>query len=198
MPRSGLVALADGMRSYFEANEIPAVVMPVGWKYRAFLVGQGPGGGSRVCLIPGKLDPTAGTPPKVTEAGTFKQPAFADAGTGGGNANPRRLIEWVRTVTLSVWGVDVEHLNDDEAQFHATENLLEWTYQAMHAAVDPVTGINVGLADVVLKDAVWVIPPVEQGFGRELVAYFEHHGPLFDLPDAIATPQPGIYRSPAR
>jgi len=197
MPRSGLIALADGMRAYFEAQRIPAVVTPVGWKYRSFVINQGPGGGSRVCLIPGRIDPSSGTPPKVIEAGTFKQPMFGDAGSNGGYANPRRLIEWDRTVSLCVWGVDTTQLDNDEAQYAALEDLVEATYQALHNAVDPVTGINVGLADVVLQDAVFTLPPVELAFGRELVGYFQHKGPLFDVADRIVTPKGAIVRQPA-
>lgn len=196
-PRSGLIALADGMRAYFAQQKVPAVVTPVGWKYRSFVLNQGPGGGSRVCLIPGKIDPSAGTPPKVSEAGRFSQPHFGDAGSGGGYANPRRLANWERVVTLSVWAVDARDLRNDELQFAALEDLVEATYQAMHNAVDPVTGINVGLADVVLEDAVWVLPPAEIAFGRELVAYFRHFGPLFDAGDNVVTPKPAIARNPA-
>ena len=185
--RSGLVALSDGVRAFFAANGVAATVTPVGWRYRSFQVNQGPGGGSRVCFIPGKIDPTSPAAPKVVDAGTFEQPRLK-------TANPRPLAQWSKVVTLSVWGVDTSDLENDELQLAATENLLESTYQAMHAAVDPVTGVNVGLADVVLRDAVWTLPPVELGFGREFVAYFVHRGPLFDLPIATTTPQPLIVR----
>jgi hypothetical protein len=211
--RSGLIALADGVREYFRANDVQAVVAPVGWKYRGWQITQAPGGGSRVCFIPGKIDPTAATPPKVLDAGTFEQPRFANGGgpLPNASANPptgygrgasgqlvraRRLLEWKKIVTLCVWAVDTTDLSSDEKQIAATENLLELTYQAIHNAIDPVTGGNVGLADVQLENAVWVVPPVEQAYGREIVAYFTHAGPLYDRQVAIATPTAVVQRNP--
>jgi hypothetical protein len=108
--------------------------------------------------------------------------------------NPRPLRSWHKIVSVSIWGVDTTDTSNDELQFSATEQLLEWTVQAMQSAVDPVTGIAVGLADVEISDAVWTLPPVDRAFGRELVLYFVHHGPLFDAYVEHTTPQPAIIK----
>ena len=97
-------------------------------------------------------------------------------------------------VSLCVWAVDTRDLEDDQAQLIALEDLFEWTVRGLHNAVDPVSGIPVGLADLELTDAVWTAPPVEGAFGRELVCYFLHHEPIFDKPIDVTTPQPGIAR----
>jgi hypothetical protein len=188
--RSGLIALSDGVRAQFDTLGVPAVVTPVGWKYRSFVVNQGPGGAARVSFMPGKIDPSSPAPPKVADAGTFEQPTFTSNGGrfNGLNANPRRLIDWRRIVSLSVWAVDTTDTSNDELQFAALENLVEATYAAMHNAVDPVTGVNVGLADINITQAVYTRPPVEGAFGMELVAYFEHLGPLYDNPIGIVIP----------
>lgn len=200
--RPALIALADGMRVYFQQNNVPAVVAPVGWRYRQFNINEGPGGGSRVCLIPGKIDPSSPGVPKVIEAGRFGDPQLQGPGPrmGGpmsGAGNPRHLAAFYKIVSLSIWAVDTSDTSNDELQLAALENLLDWTYQAMHNAVDPVTGQAVGLADVELTDAVWTLPPVDRAFGRELVAYFELHTPIFDAPVGVTTAQPAIIRSPA-
>ena len=199
MNRSGLIALSDGVRAFFAANNVAATVTPVGWRYRSFQVNQGPGGGSRVCFIPGKIDPSSPGAPKVLDAGTFAPPRLSSPGprAGGvttGAGNPRPLVSWKKVVSLSVWAVDTTDLGNDELQLAALENLVESTYQAIHNAVDPVSGQAVGLADIELTDAVWNLPPVERAFGRELVAYFIQSGPLFDLPIDYTTPQPAILR----
>lgn len=199
--RSGLVALADGMRAYFEAHQVAATIPPVGWRYRTWQINQGPGGGSRVCLIPGKIDPTAPGPPKVLDAGQITQPWLSTPGPrlGGpstGAGNPRPLRSWHKIVSLCVWGVDTTALDEDEKQLIAVENLFEWAIRAMHNAVDPVSGLNVGLADVELTETIWTKPPVDQAFGQEIVAYFIHHEPVFDVPIDVTTPKPGIERGP--
>ena len=186
--RPGLIALSDGVRAYFADHEVPAVVTPVGWRYRTFQTNQGPGGGSRVCLIPGKIDP-AGGPPKPTDAGQFR--GASQSANRAGPSGPRPLVTWDRLVSLSVWAVDPSDPTADELQFAATENLLEWAVLALNAAVDPVTGQSVGLVSVALQDAQWVTPPVERGFGRELVAWFVHSGPLYDVIPVRRTPTAG-------
>lgn len=198
--RSGLVALAAGVRAFFEANGVPATVPPVGWKYRTFQVNQGPGGGSRVAFIPGRIDPTAPGVPKVLDAGTFSQPQLSTPGPRLGGqtqnpGNPRPLASWHKLVSVSIWAVDPDGPQDDERQLSALENLVDWTYTAMHNAVDPVSGRNVGLADLELVDSVWTTPPVERAFGRELVLFFIQHAPVFDLFIQTTTPKPAIQKS---
>lgn len=195
--RSGLIALSDGVRAQFAQQGVQAVVTPVGWKYRSFQANQGPGGAQRVSFIPGKIDPTSPAPPKVIDGGTFDAARFGNAGAGLGGANPRRLITWRRLCSISVWAVDLTDVGNDEIQFAAVENLWESTYAAMHNAVDPVSGINVGLADIELGQCTITRPPVEQAFGLEIVVYFEHKGPLFDNVIPQVFPAPAVLRSPA-
>lgn len=198
MARSGLIALSDGVRAYFAQNSVPALVTPVGWRYRSWNTG-GPGGGSRVCFVPGKLDPSALTPPKIMDAGRLTQPRKAAPGPRmggpmGGSGNPRPLRWWHRIVSVCVWGVDLTDTSNDELQLQATEDLVELTVQAMHNAIDPVDGVNVGLADIEWSECVWTVPPQDRGFGREWVGYFEHATPLFDATLDTTTPQPAIVR----
>lgn len=198
--RSGIIALSDGVRAFFAANAIPAVVTPVGWRYRGFQMNESaPGGGSRVCFIPGKIDPTAPASPKVLDAGIITQPTLTTPGPrlGGvqsGVGNPRPLAAFHKILSISIWGVDTSDTSNDELQLAATEQLLDWTYAAMHNAVDPVTGKIVGMLDIELTDAQWVVPPVDRAFGRELVLFAIAHGPIFDLPIGYTTPQAAIER----
>jgi hypothetical protein len=201
--RSGLIALSDGVREYFGAQGITAVVTPVGWRYRTFQVNQGPGGGSRVCFIPGRIDPTMPGAPKVMPAGAIRQPSTSSppgvprAGSLlAGVRNPRPLRNWDKIVSVSIWAVDTSDVNNDELQLAATEDLLEATVQAMHFAIDPDTKIPVGMANVVIDEAVWVLPPVERAFGRELVLFLTQPGPLYAPAKDIATPQPAIVKGP--
>jgi hypothetical protein len=201
--RDGLVALSDGVRAFFAANQIPADVTPVGWKYRTFQLNQGPGGGSRVCFIPGRIDPSMPGPPKVIDAGKLSQPSTAAppgvARAGGlkdGVRNPRPLRSWHHIVSVSIWGVDPTDTSNDELQYAATVALFEQTIQAMHFSVDPVTEIPVGMANLEHEGASWVLPPVERAFGRELVLFFVQHGPLYAPAKDVTTPQPAIIKGP--
>lgn len=197
--RSGLIALADGVRAYFEAQEASAVVTPVGWRYRTFQLNQGPGGGSRVCFIPGRIDPAMPGAPKVMPAGAILQPSTSSppgvprvGGIQAGVRNPRPLRNWDKIVSVSIWGVDGTDVNNDELQLAATEDLLELTIRAMHFAIDPVTKIPVGMANVLPDEAVWVLPPGERSFGREIVLFMTQPGPLYAPAKDIATPKPAI------
>lgn len=198
MNRSGLIALSDAVRAYLPTIGVTTTVTPVGWRYRTFNVNQGPGGANRVSFIPGKIDPTSPAPPKVVDGGTFYQPKFGNAGKPlGANANPRRLLSWERIVSLSVWAVDTTDTSNDELQLAALENLVEATFQAMHNGIDPVSGLNVGLADIEMQDSLIVAPPVEQSFGREFILYFLHKGPMYDAPIPTVVVTPTIERNPA-
>jgi hypothetical protein len=191
----GLAALVSGLGDYFVSIGVTAKV-GFGLKARASQLNQGPGGANRVILIPGKIDPSAG-PPKVVDAGTFSQPRQT-------SQNPRPLAWWHKVVTCSIWAVDASTpavLQDELAQYVAAVNLLEATYQGLHNAIytDPSdrSKFNVGLADLQLDASLWVSPPSEQAFGRELVVYFTHNGPIFDRAIDITTPKPAISRDPA-
>lgn len=182
-------ALARGVRAYFAVNNISASVPAVGWVQYWRQDNQGPGDASRVCFLPGKVDLTAGGPPKIVEAGEFSKPRFHQG-------SPRELERLRQIVTLAVWGVDNDALDDEEAQREATMTLYEQTRGAMHSAVDPVTGVNVGLADIVMQAPFWVRPPLEQAFGMVFGAYFVLSGSIFHALVETTTPQPSVARNP--
>lgn len=186
----GLVALVEGVRGYFAKIGATEIVVDFGLKARSKSINQGTGGANRVVLIPGKVDPSAGIP-KALDAGAFTQPRHH-------SDNPRELVWFHKIVSVSVWGVDATDaatLQDPLKQYAATIALLEKTYQALHYA-EYTTPDNVthtaGLADLILKDGKWVAPPVENAFGVEFLATFEHNAPLFDRVLGTATPQPAI------
>lgn len=188
----GLVALVAALGDYFTANKVAATV-GFGLKARMAQINQGPGGASRVILIPGKIDPSPGSS-KVVDGGPFSQPRHT-------RDNPRHLAWWHKIITCSVWGVDPTKPRDELAEYAATVDLLEKTYQGLHNAVytDPRDGSKfaVGLADLQLDGSSWVSPPTEVAFGRELVVFFTHNGPIFDRLIDTTTPQPAIVRDPA-
>jgi hypothetical protein len=177
--RSGLKALSRGLADYFQQHQVAAAVGKVGWRSRFRVDNQGPGGGSRVILIPGEYDGAA--VPKSMKGGTLTKPRHA-------HVEARELVWWHKTVTVSVWGNDRVEPDDDEAQIEATEALFEWTVRGLHNAIDPVSGRPVGLADIVWQDVNWVKPPSERAFGLEILATFEHQSALFDVPDDLAYP----------
>lgn len=189
--RSGLIALADGARAYFEANGVAAVIPPVGLKYRTFQINQGPGGGSRVVFIPGEYD--GQLEPKAMRAGELRKPRH----NATDDINPRELVWWRKSVTLSIWAVDTTNLASEQAQWAALEDLFESTVQAVHNARDPVSGLPVGLADVVWVNTTLNRTVIENSFGFELLVTLTHSGPLFDLPIEQAFPQPSVARVPA-
>lgn len=194
---SGLLALTAGVQAFFQTNGISAKV-DFGWKARTKILNQGPGGANRVVFMPGLVPPDQDVP-KSIDAGEITQPRMPTS-TGG---NPRALRWWKQVVTVSIWGVAGEgyegglDLGDEASQYAAASDLLEATIQAMQGAVwvDPA-GVShvVGLADVRFQKASWVQPPTELGFGRELLVYCTHNGPLLDIPIGIAKPQPAVGR----
>lgn len=194
---AGLLALTAGVQAFFQAQGLTATVA-FGWKARSQQLNQGPGGASRVVFMPGRVPPDSDAP-KSIDAGEILQPRMPTANKD----NPRALRQWKQLVTLSVWGVAGDGytgglgLGDEASQYAATIDLFEATLQAIQGAVwldHAGERHSVGLADVVLEQASWVQPPVEMGFGRELYVVFTHRGPLYDLPRAIATPQPAVNR----
>lgn len=188
MGRSGIIALADAVRVYFEANNVQAHVARVGLKYRTFLTNQGPDGGSRVVFIPGDFngDPSV----KPIDEGELDDPLHHVS------VNPRELAEWRRVVTASIWGVDYARIEDEEAQIQATEDLFEWTLRAIQNAVKPVTigeqtfYTHLG-ADVERGKVTRAYPPLENGYGHELLWRFVLKGPFYDLADPTVVPTPG-------
>jgi hypothetical protein len=177
----GLIALANGMRKYFETYGISANIATCGWNQRPQILNQGAGQANRVLLIPGK------------------QPS-GSAGAGGtltrdsrpSTTNPRALLTWRKDVTMSVWAVDTTDTHNEELQIAAAEQLLEYAIQAAHSAVDPDTNVNVGLAAIEWGSVRYTIPPGEMRFGNEILVEFVHKCPIFDQTLSLAYPQLAI------
>jgi hypothetical protein len=202
---SGILGLARGMRAFFASPLTPspngAPVVAVGWTPRSRQDNQGAGGAGRIVLIPGEFDATSPATPKSLRAGTidrdFEQNFVGNQGNLVGNQNMRIRAMWHAALTCSVWAVDPDQPQDEEGQIGATEDLLEFAIQALHYAVDPVTGQTVGAANVEYGEASWTLPPGEAGFGRELTFGIVIRVPLFDPPTVLAFPKPAIARNPA-
>lgn len=178
--RSGLVALFEGIRDYFEAHHVPAAVH-MGWQARFRVDNQGPGGGSRVIVVPGTLRDGASQGP--FPAGALTKPRHTHEGG-------RELAWWHRSATLSVWGVDRARPVDDAAQIEATETLFEHAMRAAHNNF-------AGTADIIWGETVWTKPPTTAAFGLELLVNFEHGEALFDEPEDLAYPIGVVSRLPA-
>lgn len=176
--RSGIRALVDGVRAYFEEHEITAVVA-AGWKVRLDQNNQGPGRANRVVIVPGDLNGKAGKIVQPLERGErlIGDPSHPDGST-------RAIADWDRVVTLSIWAYDGDFPNDELAQIIAVETLLELTKRA----VDRVAG-----ASVTWGDSAWS-PPKERQFGAELLVGLTFSQPLYDEPRERA--YPGISITP--
>lgn len=170
----GLAALAGGMQVYL-ANAGSTATCSFGWREREKILNQGPGGASRIVVIPG--DPDSG------DAGTFERGHQV-------STNPRVLLTWAKLATLSVWGVNASseaNLQNESLQATATENLLELAVQALHNAVDPETGDRLGVAQIRWQSLKWSTRNTNMYFGRELLCPFIQKGPLFDFTYAVTT-----------
>jgi hypothetical protein len=209
--KNGLLALRDGVAAYFLAQGVPATVGQVGIKYRYFQVNEGPGGAMRVVFMPGEYD--GSDAPRTRRGGTlspprkasgqdskrFAVPSLSDPSgfvPGPSTLNPAPLASNTEIATVSVWAVDPLDPQDEESAYIATFDLFELTLEAMHRAVDPDTGVHVGVANLRPGDYLWSTPVGERAFGRELLYSFEHKGLFFFQPIDKATPQPAIHRNP--
>ena len=179
-----LAQLALGMQAFIatatvDAQKTGANPLPIqasvsfGWREREKIINQGPGGASRIVVIPGN--------PRTGAAGKFTRGHQT-------SSNPRVLLTWSKLATLSVWGVDTTSLTNEAKQAVATETLVELAVQALHNAVDPDTGDPLGVGNITWGDPEWGAPSnTNQYFGRELLISFTQHGPLFDQAYAVIT-----------
>jgi len=184
--RDGLLALADGVRAYFDAcaradvkkNKIPAeiVVGAVGLRERASKLNEAPDGGNRILFI----EPDDG------DMGTLSRSGMSHKGL------PRVLLELGQPITLSVWSLDREAREDEYAQRVAAMNLLERTFQAMRRAVDPVTGQAIPFAAITFGKVRRVRQDVssELSFGCELQVSLTLQTVFYD--EEIPTVTPGV------
>ena len=170
--KSGLTALVDSVRTYFEARNVTANVS-IGWKEASKQVNQGAGRANRVVFIPS--DPS-GRGGKLVGA---HQPGMRTFGSPTKDASVRALYTWERQLVVSVWAVATDAPNDEERQVEAVENLFEWTIRAVHA----FAFVNAQWGDV-----NWLAAPIERQFGRELQAGLIFRHPMFDTPAEVVYP----------
>jgi len=187
----GLIALVHGMRAYLARPEMVALIpkMPtvtaLGWRQREQQLNQGMGQANRITLYPG-LEPS----------GAYGQGGDLTRENRPSTVNPRALVTWRKPVTMSVWAVDTSSNYDEELQIAAAEQLLEYAVQAAHNAIDPATGTPVGVANLEWGSVRYTKPPVNMGFGAEILVEFMQKCPLFDRTVDIATPKPGLNKGP--
>lgn len=174
--KSGLVALVDSVRSYFETNGVTATVS-LGWTKRTQQINQGPGGANRVVFTPsddsGKSGRIVGT----------QQPGPRTFGTQPNQITVRPLVDWERILTVSIWAADTTAPSDEALQIEAVETLFEWTVRAVQAATK-----NNGR----WTEAGWTVSPVEHSFGRELRVGLIFRHPIFDVENDVVKPQGAI------
>jgi hypothetical protein len=167
--KSGLTYLRNAVAQYFDDYSVPAVVTPLGAKYRSFQLNQNPttNGANRVVFIPGEYDPTS-TSTKPRAYGTLSRSTRNSSTV----VNPRELLSWERPFTISVWSAPVpgrEALEEDSIAI--VEDLLEQVVRAVQWAAQ---------ATVTWGNVVIVAPPVEQSFGAELLVSAVQIGPILD------------------
>jgi hypothetical protein len=170
---SGVLALVEGVRSYFTARGVTANVS-LGWKQPTKQINQGPGRANRVVFIPSDPNGRGG------KIGAVEQPG---ARTFGGDTAARALYTWERFLVVSVWAVDTTDPHDEALQIEAVEDLFEQTVRAVHAFAK-----NNGR----WGDVTWTTSPAEHAFGRELRASLVFKHPLFDSEYGVAYPAPAI------
>jgi hypothetical protein len=201
---SGIIALSDGVRSFFTTPAIAAyfakngvsipVVGTTGWRQREQNLNVAPSAPTvtqpagqvnrRVLFIPG----TEGG-----DEGSFSEPRHrTGVGPHASNTKPRVLATWDRIVTASVWAVDMSNRNDEQLQIAAADNLLEMVVQALQwfAQADFVAG-----SGKIRRD-----PKMTANLpsGREVLYQFVHREPVFDLPRAVVPGGlPTVVRNPA-
>jgi hypothetical protein len=181
--KSAIVVLVASTAAWFASQGVTAHVGAAGWKERFKQNNQGPGGANRVCFIPG--DPTSGRDGKLKRGRQT-------------STNPRTLLEWDRTITISVWACDNSNRNDEGKQIAAVEALLERTIQAVQRAYDPETGQLVGAANVVWDGVTWNVANTDMAFGREVLVPITLKVPFLDVPYDVAFPEPIITKSWAK
>lgn len=169
IPRSGLLALRDGVAAYFEERSINASVAPVGLKYRSFALNQAnPSNANRVVFIPGEFE-GGDSPLKPRKYGTLSR----NNRNASQVVNPRELLSWDRPFTISIWSAPVPgQMPAEDKSVGVVEDLLERTVQAVQSVA----------AATIMWGAVNIsAPPVENSFGIELLVSAVQVGPIFDV-----------------
>ncbi len=180
-PKSGLLRLRNAVAAYFELFQVPAVVAPVGLKYRSFALNQAaPGGANRVVFIPGEFD--GSNAPKARKYGEISRSSRNHASVD----NPREIASWDRPITISCWSAPVPGAPRDEGEtIGLAEDLLEKVVRAVHES---------GLSDITWGGVIINAPATENGFGVELLLAATQRGPLFGVTLEYAQPTPKLPR----
>jgi hypothetical protein len=174
---SGFLAAVAAVKVYFTEKSITADVS-VGWKRRWRQDNQGTGGANRVVFTPSGDAKGGGgkiIPPRFPGERNVRASAGATP-----TATIRSLVEWERSVMISVWAVDNSAREDEAAQIEATEDLFEWTVRAIHGAPG-------AFANLVWGDVTWT-PPPERAFGLELQCGLTFRHPIFSEPTLLKFP----------
>lgn len=189
----GLLALERSIKDYFAQNTISAAV-DFGWTARFRKDNQGAGQANRVIVMPGKFDPSTGEP-RAVPAGRIDRNGpsdFVDIG-----AERIRVLAWIHEdVTLAVWASDPTAAKDERLAYGTSRHLTMVTIQAIHNAVDPLTGAPVGFGNIEdYGDTTWTLPPGEVAFGREFMFGLVLRSPWLAAPFGVAFPTPVIERA---
>jgi len=178
-PRSGLLYLRDAVAGYFSENGIAASVVPVGLKYRSFTLNQSdPANANRVCFIPGVFD--GENLLKSRDYGVLSRETDNSASV----VNPREICAWERPFTVSVWSAPERGHSDNEGLSIAlAEDLLEQVLRAIVHTPDPNPENGGGsiAASIVWGPLFLKAPPVESGFGAELLVHAVQRAPFYDF-----------------
>lgn len=174
--RSGLLAAVRTVQSFLDANTVDAEVR-LGWKERPQRINKTDSGANRIVFEPALKSGAGGTIEPVRFPGHRNIRASAD---GDVVARIRSLRDWKRKVYVSVWAVDLDDRENEEAQIEATEALFEWVVRAVHNAPGAFGAAKWGAVE-------WT-PPVQRSFGLELRAELEMSHPIYDAPQTVVFP----------
>jgi hypothetical protein len=176
-PRSGIVYLRNVVAAYFESYGVPALVAPVGLKYRSFTLNQSaPANANRVVFIPGVFD---GDVKAKRSYGALSRETRNSSHVN----NPREIASWDRPITISVWSAPVPGKRpNEEDSIAVVEDLLEQTVRALQWA---------GKGSIQFGE-VTIPVPAEGVFGEELLLHIVQVGPLYDVTLDVVQASPAV------
>jgi hypothetical protein len=157
----------------------------VGLKYRSFTMNQAAGGASRVCFIPGEFAGEDGLKPR----------RYGELNRQTRNAtsvrNPREILEWSRTFTISIWGVAASsnQLLAEQDDVALVEDLLEQVVRGIYSA--SIDGVSIA-ASIQFGAVTVVAPPTEKAFGAELLITCVQNTPLYGETLEVVSANPNV------
>lgn len=141
--RSGLVALKDGVASYFRQANLDVEVR-IGFTETTKQTNESPSGANRVVIVPCDDDGKSG---EITQPSRGGARDLVD-GNNVRVATVKPHRDWAQLLIVRVWAVDSQKPDDEDAQLEATITLLEQTVRAFHSALG-VDNHALGLASIV-------------------------------------------------